>query len=540
MKKLVVLILVQVLLANCSKTVSSDEVVFNPRISKVVLKNTDNKLFTGEVKCYDENGLPLHTLKLRKGENITDSLMADLSFLCKSHGEEYESLWDIVGDSTIVFMADCQLPFSGIFEYNSSQDAEESYFFSHYRIKFRGGKKNGEVRSYFESGKLKHLSTMIDNRNNGNMKNYYESGALRSEENYETGIRSGTSKEFHENGQLKYSIDYIKGKEKDGEVSHFNSSGALITLVPYASGQINGTVKSFYNSGKLRSEIQWVNGEKEGSWKYFNETEEVLGEGTFSQGTGTLEKYNDNMTLAFSGHYLDGKLDGLVSEFDENGNPKTKIEYKSGNYHGIYITYYSNGKIKEKTRYDNGKKNGKHLQYYESGRIEEDINYQNDNYDGWYLKYEPDGSLKYDFFYKNGSVDYGKKYRIINPKIKRFIQYVDVKLEKYGRDYSRDSKPYDSHVRAYFQFKNISKLKIIAIKFDFVFKDAFGDELYSGEGSLDLALPPGVSNAMNQYYYWEDSYASPYKKLWSPVESGNVETDVVITKVVLSDGTVIE
>ncbi len=45
---------------------------------------------------------------------------------------------------------------------------------------------------------------------------------------------------------------------------------------------------------------------------------------------------------------------------------------------------------------------------------------------------------------------------------------------------------------------------------------------------------------MNHYWYWEDSYLSSYSKLWSPVESGNVKTEVTITKIVFSNGDTIE
>ena len=47
-------------------------------------------------------------------------------------------------------------------------------------------------------------------------------------------------------------------------------------------------------------------------------------------------------------------------------------------------------------------------------------------------------------------------------------------------------------------------------------------------------------NSMDMYWYWEDSYSNPYKNLWSPVDSGNVKTEVTVTKIVFSDGSIIE
>ncbi len=121
------------------------------------------------------------------------------------------------------------------------------------------------------------------------------------------------------------------------------------------------------------------------------------------------------------------------------------------------------------------------------------------------------------------------------------IELIDYKVEKWDEDYSRSSGPYRNHVRAYFQFKNLSDITLTGIIFEVMFSDKFGDILYeTGDLKYQIIIQPNSKNSMDQYWYWEDGSRSAYDKLWDAVVSRTVELKVDILKVVFDDGNIIE
>ena len=58
------------------------------------------------------------------------------------------------------------------------------------------------------------------------------------------------------------------------------------------------------------------------------------------------------------------------------------------------------------------------------------------------------------------------------------IEFVDSHFEKHEKHYGREEKPYEAHVRGFFQFQNNSDRKVVAIKYKFSLVDAFDDVLY--------------------------------------------------------------
>ena len=54
------------------------------------------------------------------------------------------------------------------------------------------------------------------------------------------------------------------------------------------------------------------------------------------------------------GTYKDGKEDGLVQEWYENGQKSFEETYKDGELNGLVISWYKNGNKKEEKTYNNG------------------------------------------------------------------------------------------------------------------------------------------------------------------------------------------
>ena len=516
MKKILILLILVSILPNCSKEVNSNQVVFDSVLNKVVLKNSGNKPFSGKVLHHNEKGLLEYELTFKDGKNITKNLKLGLQSLCDKNKESYKYYWDIEIDTLGVFVSDFFIPFSGIFVYDTKTDTlfKDADYAISIESSFSDGLKNG-ITKYFRNGLLDSEIIFKNNKIHGLTKNYGKSGELVSESNYANGKLSGISVFYHINGKIKSKINY------DNDVI------------------IDDEILEYYDTGNLKSSTQYKYGKIDGEWTFWKEDGEIIDTGKFENGNGVIKEYFDNNILKKEANYKNNEYNGLVSEYSENGNLLRKENYSDGVLIGEKLIYFENGNLKEKSYYENGKLQGKKLLYFEDGKINEDTEYSNGMKNGWQLIYEPNGKLKYDFFYVNDKFQY-KEYKVINPKINKNIKFIKAKLEKYEKDYDRSSKPYSAHVRAYFQFKNLSNKEIVAIKFDFCFKDVFGDVLYENSTKYDLNLSPGIKNSMDTYWYWEDSYLSPYSKLWSPVNSGNVKTEVTVTKIVFSDGSTIE
>ena len=513
-KKLIILFLV-IFLSNCSKTVNVDEVIYHKKLKKIILKNTDNELYTGHILCHDNNGILKYKFKIKNGINISENMEVNFQDVFKIDEKPYEYYYELLYDSTEVLIKDFLIPFNGIINIDTYNDTLPDYLKAKYKLYYKNGILDGLQKSYHESGNTKEEYYCDEGKVNGKYKLFYESGNINIEANFKNDKQNGLYTEYYENEQILKNIEFIDGKIKDGIVKEFFNTGQLKKITEFKKGKINGFEKIYFDNGQLNSIINYVDGNQNGEWKFFDKNGEILDTGEFINGNGTIKEYYSNCQLKLEKHYKDSKLIKDYFEYFENGNTKQKSYYKNGELHGKKLIYYENGNIYEEETYLNGIKNG------------------------WSLTYNEDGTIKYDFYYVNGKMEY-KEYKKINPEINKMIRFIDIKFEKYNKDYSRDYEPYDAHVRAYFKFKNTSTKKIAAIQFDFTFKDVFGDNLYTSEAKYDINLNPNEENNFNQYWYWEDGYGSPYKKLWSPVESGNIKTEVEITKIVFSDGSILK
>jgi hypothetical protein len=122
------------------------------------------------------------------------------------------------------------------------------------------------------------------------------------------------------------------------------------------------------------------------------------------------------------------------------------------------------------------------------------------------------------------------------------VEYVKSKIERLPSDFSRDSKPYGAHVRAYFQFRNNTAKTLTGLVYETTFMDSFGDTLYKAEMKDQLKVPSGRKNSMDTFWYWEDNPFiddQPYDKLQSAAGAGTIKVKVKLKKAVFSDGTVV-
>lgn len=101
--------------------------------------------------------------------------------------------------------------------------------------------------------------------------------------------------------------------------------------------------------------------------------------------TGPFIEYYENGKIKSSRNYSNGKYNGLVESFYENGNKQVECYVKDEVLNGTIISYYENGQVQESGEMQEGKKNGTFQFYYENGKQQAIINYLNDEIDGRYV-----------------------------------------------------------------------------------------------------------------------------------------------------------
>lgn len=72
---------------------------------------------------------------------------------------------------------------------------------------------------------------------------------------------------------------------------------------------------------------------------------------------GIREKYKNGILLSKT-PYTDGRIDGKVYTYFEDGNIESIQSYKSGVLHGLYVLYDRKGNITYDSEYDNGNRVG--------------------------------------------------------------------------------------------------------------------------------------------------------------------------------------
>ena len=100
---------------------------------------------------------------------------------------------------------------------------------------------------------------------------------------------------------------------------------------------------------------------------------------TFTKGikNGLYESFHPNGAWHEKNvNYKDGKLDGLVEHYYENGQLRAKANLKDGERDGLAEVYYENGQLSWKANYKDGKLDRLVEEYYENGQLKEKANYK--------------------------------------------------------------------------------------------------------------------------------------------------------------------
>ena len=212
----------------------------------------------------------------------------------------------------------------------------------------KGGRYNGLRTDWYRNGQKMSEGTFKDGKEDGLKTRWFSDGKKHYERNYKDGLENGLETNWYGNGQKFYEVTFKDGKE-DGLVTEWYENGEKKSEGTYKNGEFDGLSTSWYKNGQKMSEGTYKNGEFDGLWtnwdkdgsKYegkdgsnYWEFNLVL-EGKVKRKDdkdGTFLYWYDDMKTKIKFHktYKYGKLDGLVTNWYENGQKETEGTYKDG------------------------------------------------------------------------------------------------------------------------------------------------------------------------------------------------------------------
>jgi len=185
---------------------------------------------------------------------------------------------------------------------------------------------------------------------------------------------------------------------KDGSVDEF--------CLNSQTGEKEGLYQRFSNDQKLK-EGTYHNGKLEGLWSDYYQNGQIksTGEMLDSLRQGIWHFYDDTGKMLSSENYVNGQLEGMLTHYYKNGQIKDKVVYVEGRKAGTFNSWYKNGKMQSSGEILHDEKQGKWEHWQEDGSSSGYYHYKNNQLNGLSYLFWPDGKEKLKANYLNGNYD---------------------------------------------------------------------------------------------------------------------------------------
>jgi antitoxin component YwqK of YwqJK toxin-antitoxin module len=209
-----------------------------------------------------------------------------------------------------------------------------------------------------------------------------------------------------------YTTEYIDAGFADGYADgkwEYYRHNTLSESMNYSKGFLNGEKINYYGDGTtMKEKVTLKNGKAD----------------------GMIIRYSQNGKVEYEKGMKDGIDEGPERRYDETGKVVAETIYKNGKAEGKSFALYNKGNSDAYTKteyYKNGVLDGNYSEIYENGTVKVKGKYVNGKKDSLWETNKEDGSRKPTEEYKNGNV------------IKRITYFTDGKVEM-ERNFDENSK----------------------------------------------------------------------------------------------------
>jgi uncharacterized protein len=316
------------------------------------------------------------------------------------------------------------------------------------KTEYKNGLKEGTGEFWWSNGEKRSKYNYKMDKPDGDFVSYKFSGAKDMSGTFKSGMLNGPCTLYYSNDKERVVANYVNGK-LNGELKSYYWNGQLSMEAITTLDKKNGVSKEYYYDGKIYSEGAYKNDLAFGNWKLYHRNGKVAREGTYKvagKREGVWKEYHENGNIATEATYKAGKLNGTLTEYDNDGKKVNEKVYKTdvltkdtwynskGNVLGttnitkgeVNVTeYYPNGAEQGRGNYYNGAKHGEWIYYDENGWKFSTVNYYMDLLDGSYKRYHPNGKVALETEYKYGYEHGYRKSWHINGEIagEGWVQY---------------------------------------------------------------------------------------------------------------------
>lgn len=275
---------------------------------------------------------------------------------------------------------------------------------------YKEGEYAGVWKVYFPDGTISVTGGYDENgKLQGKKTNYYRNGKIQSEESeYTAGVLNGEIKSYFESGKIK-SILSIK-EDKPYKLESFDEAGTVL----YTSEAKNDILhfKTFYANGNLEMEGDLKKGERNGKWAIYDVLGRIASAFNYTDGlqNGEQKTFYENGKLKEIYSSDSNYIVGLYKEFYANGHLKTHGEFTKVGRIGVWTTYFSNDTVESVSYFDENKKTGRNMFFSPAGKLTMEDFLDSDGMLKRQKLYSPDGLVLNDQAFTFDSTTYVSKY----------------------------------------------------------------------------------------------------------------------------------
>jgi TonB family protein len=270
---------------------------------------------------------------------------------------------------------------------------------------YLNGQRNGSWNEWYTDGKQRSRLNYANGQFNGTQQYWYENSNLREEAVYENGMLQSRKTWYYSGRPRK--VEYYRNGKREGQWRDYDefATDTLPTLLQtYSNDLLNGPMYR-YSKGRRTEEATYLNGRLNGTLRRWDDNGNLGLEENYSSGNLNGEcRYLENGILLRSGNYLNGAKNGMFTENNREGLLLRHIWYTRGREDSVY-SYHPNGKIAiRKTAISGITLTETYQEFNEAGLLMLNGNYLSTKKQGVWTSYYPNGKKKSETPYARGAV----------------------------------------------------------------------------------------------------------------------------------------
>lgn len=181
---------------------------------------------------------------------------------------------------------------------------------------------------YYPNGKVKSVIHYKNKKEDGLSVYYREDGSKALEIEMKNGRKNGKMVRWFSNN-VPETTAYYQNDSLEGDFVEYDRKGFPLTRIEYHNGRKEGAYFSWHDRDLVREKGYFKNDLYDGEWEYYDRRGVLVGEASFSMGSGVLTGYDPFGNILQTSHYENNMKNGAEVHYASNGDTAIIIQYKN-------------------------------------------------------------------------------------------------------------------------------------------------------------------------------------------------------------------